>query len=124
MRATTELFQINGVPMLVPDADVVVSYEDLDASDAGRDEAGYMHRILVRHKVGSWKFEYAHLTEEEKKYMENLFPEAATFQFQHPSRKDASVMEVTTCYRSKYSISWRNARTGLWSGYGFSIIEC
>lgn len=124
MRATTELFKINDVPMLVPDADVVVSYEDLDASDAGRDESGYMHRIVVRHKVGSWKFEYAHLTEEEKQYMESLFPEAATFRFQHPSRQDASKTEVTTCYRSKYGISWRNARTGLWRGYGFSIIQC
>lgn len=124
MRAKTQLFKINGVPMLVPDADVTVSYEDLDASDSGRDESGFMHRIVVRHKVGSWKFEYAHLTEEEKQYMENLFPDAASFLFQHPSRLDASASEQTRCYRSKYGISWRNARTGLWSGYSFSIIEC
>ena len=110
--------------MLAPDAEVVVSYSDLDASDAGRDESGFMHRIVVRHKVGSWKFSYSHLTEEEKRYMENLFSDAATFQFRHPSRLDADVAEETLCYRSKYDISWKNARTGLWSGYGFSIIEC
>ena len=124
MRATTELFQINGKPMLAPDAEMVVSYTDLDASDAGRDESGFMHRIVVRHKVGSWKFTYSHLTEAEKRYMENLFSDAATFRFQHPSRLDAAVAEETLCYRSKYDISWKNARTGLWSGYGFSIIEC
>ena len=124
MRATTQLFQINGKPILAPDAEVVVSYSDLDASDAGRDESGFMHRIVVRHKVGSWKFSYSHLTEEEKRYMENLFSDAATFQFRHPSRLDAAVAEETLCYRSKYDISWKNARTGLWSGYGFSIIEC
>ena len=124
MRAKTELFKINGVAMLVPDAEVAVSYEDLDAADAGRDESGFMHRIVVRQKVGSWKFEYAHLTEAEKQYMENLFPDTGTFLFRHPSRKNAAVSEETLCYRSKYSISWRNARTGLWSGYGFSIIEC
>ena len=124
MRATTQLFQINGKPMLAPDAEVVVSYSDLDASDAGRDESGFMHRIVVRHKVGSWKFSYSHLTEEEKRYVENLFSDAATFQFRHPSRLDATVAEETLCYRSKYDISWKNARTGLWSGYGFSIIEC
>lgn len=124
MRATTQLFQINGKPILAPDAEVVVSYSDLDASDAGRDESGFMHRIVVRHKVGSWKFSYSHLTEEEKRYMENLFSDAATFQFRHPSRLDADVAEETLCYRSKYDISWKNARTGLWSGYGFSIIEC
>ena len=124
MRAKTERFTINGAPMLAPDASVSVNYEDLDASDSGRDESGYMHRIMVRSKVGSWKFEYAHLTEEEKQYMENLFPDTATFQFGHPSRLDADVMEVTTCYRSKYGINWKNARTGLWNGYSFSIIAC
>lgn len=124
MRGKTERFQINGLPMLVPDASVSVSYSDLDASDSGRDESGYMHRIVVRYKVASWKFEYAHLTEEEKQYMENLFPNEASFTFRHPSRQDADVAEETLCYRSKYDISWKNAKTGLWNGYSFSIIEC
>jgi len=124
MREKTDLFKINGKPMLVPDAEVAVSYSDLDASDSGRDEAGFMHRIVVRHKVGSWKFTYAHLTEEEKQYMENLFPDAANFLFCRPSHRNAGMMEETLCYRSKYDISWKNARTGLWSGYGFSVIEC
>lgn len=124
MRATTELFMINGKPMLVPDSEVSVSYEDLDSSDSGRDESGVMHRIPVRYKVGSWSFSYSHLTEEEKQYMENLFPESAEFQFTHPDRLDASAPVVSQAYRSKYSIAWKNARTGLWSNYGFNIIEC
>lgn len=124
MRETTNLFLINGKPMLVPDAEVGVSYEDLDAADAGRDESGVMHRIMVRCKVGTWSFSYAHLTEEEKNYMEGLFGTAATFAFTHPDRLDAAKQAVSTCYRSKYGISWRNARTGLWSGYSFNIIEC
>jgi len=124
MRPTTERFQINGVPMLAPDAVVTVSYSDLDASDSGRDESGFMHRIVVRYKVPSWKFEYAHLTEEEKQYMESLFPDSASFTFHHPSRQNADVVEQTLCYRSKYDISWKNARTGLWSGYNFSVIAC
>ena len=124
MRAKTNLFQINGAAMLAPDAQVEVSYQDLDASDAGRDESGFMHRMVVRHKVGSWKFTYAHLTEEEKQYMENLFSDASTFSFQHPSRQNSAVAEVSTCYRSKYGLNWKNARTGLWSSYSFSIIEC
>ena len=32
MRAKTYLFQINGKPMLVPDAEVAVSYSDLDVN--------------------------------------------------------------------------------------------
>lgn len=110
--------------MLAPDEQVEVSFQDLDASDAGRDESGFMHRIVVRHKVASWKFSYAHLTEEERAYMETLFGDADTFLFTHPDRLDASKTVQTKCYRSQYGISWRNARTGLWSGYSFSIIEC
>lgn len=124
MRATTELFQINAVPMLVPDGDIPVSYEDLDSADSGRDESGTMHRIPVRYKVGSWNFSYSYLTEEEKQYMESLFPDGADFLFTHPGRQDASLPVTVRAYRSKYSITWKNARTGLWSNYGFSIIEC
>jgi hypothetical protein len=124
LRAKTDLFKINGQPMLIPDEEVAVNYEDLDSSDSGRDESGFMHRTVVRFKVGSWKFEYSHLTEEEKQYMENLFPNEATFQFTHPSRVNASIAETTECYRSKFGISWKNAKTGLWSGYSFSVIEC
>ena len=110
--------------MLAPDQEITVSYEDIDAADAGRDQAGFMHRSLVRSKVACWNFSYSFLTDAEKTYMENLFPEGGEFLFTHPGRKDASQPEQTQCYRSKYTISWRNARSGLWSGYGFSIIEC
>lgn len=124
MRQFTELFLVDGKPMLVPDEEIGISYEDLDASDAGRDESGVMHRVVIRAKVGKWSFSYEHLTEEEKQYMESLFGESATFSFTHPDRIDASKSVVSTCYRSKYSIAWRNARTGLWSNYGFNIVEC
>lgn len=124
MRKTTELFLINGKPILVPDADVTMNFEDLDGYNAGRDQSGYMRRVMVRNKVGSWNFSYFHLTEEEKNYMEGLFGNGATFRFTHPSRTDSSVMEETVCYRSKYSITWKNARTGLWGNYSFTVIAC
>ena len=124
MREKTDLFQVNGKPLLVPDAQVGMSYEDLDSADSGRDESGVMHRIPVRYKVASWSFSYDHLTEEERQYMESIFPNSPDFSFTHPSRQDASVPEVSRAYRSKCSISWQNARTGLWSNYGFSVIMC
>ena len=123
MRSKTDLFAINGQPMLAPDGGVEVSYEDLDGSDAGWDQNGVLHRSVVRYKVASWSFRYESLTEEERQYMENLFPDNPTFQFTHPSRKDAAKAETTECYRSKYGIAWRNARTGLWKGCNFHIIE-
>ena len=124
MRNTTDLFLIDGKPMLAPDEKVSVSYEDLDDNSSGRDEAGFMHRQVLRYKIPVWSFSYQHLTEEEKQYMEGLFADGPTFQFTCPSRLDAAVPEVHTCYRSKYAISWYNAQKDLWSGYGFHIIEC
>ena len=123
MRSKTDLFAINGQPMLAPDGGVEVSYEDLDGSDAGRDQNGVLHRSVVRYKVASWTFRYESLTEEERQYLESLFPDEPTFRFGHPSRSDASTQETTECYRSKYALAWRNARTGLWKGLQVSIIE-
>ena len=124
MRQTIDQFKINGKPLLAPDAGVGFSFEDLDTDDSGRDESGYMHRIVARYKVGSWSFSYSALSEEEKAYLEGLFLDAPDFQFTHPDRKDASKLVVSTCYRSKFSISWYNAKTGQWRNYGFNIIEC
>ncbi len=124
MRPTTKIFSVNGMPFLAPDEPVQVSYEDIDAGDAGRDEAGCMHRYPVRYKVAKWSFSYSNLTEEEKQYMESIFPDNPTFVFRHPDRKNAEISALSNCYRSKYNITWRNTVTGLWSNYGFHVVEC
>lgn len=123
MRSETYLFTVNGRPMLAPDGPVSVSFTDIDGADAGRDQNGHLHRSVVRYKVAAWEFTYSHLTEEEKRYMESLFPDAPTFRFGHPDRADAGKQAVTECYRSQYGIAWKNARTGLWSDLKFQIIE-
>ena len=124
VNTKTDLFLINGQPMFAPDADISFSFEDLDSSDSGRDESGVMHRIVVRYKVMSGSFEFSHITEEEMQYMESLFGDAPDFLFTHPSRTNSNELVTTRCYRSKYGITWHNARTGLWRNYKFSIIEC
>ena len=86
---TTDRFTVNGKPLLLPDAGVTCSFEDLDSYAAGRDQSGVMHRDVVRYKVGSWTFSYGFLTEAEKQYMEGLFPKAATFTFGYPDPVDA-----------------------------------
>lgn len=121
---TTDLFKINGQPMPAPDAGVGFSYEDLDSDDSGRDESGYMHRFVIRYKVGTWSFSYATITEQEKNYLESLFPDAPTFSFTYPDRKNAGKPVTCQAYRSKYGISWYNAKDGLWKNYEFNIIEC
>lgn len=124
MRAFAKMFRVNGQPMFAPDADVSVSYADLDADDSGRDEAGVMHRIVVRYKMGVWSFEYGSLTEDEKRYMERLFGDVPDFEFTHPDRVCADREVTCRAYRSNYGIVWHNARTGQWKNYKFNIIEC
>ena len=120
----SNLFFINGKAMIEPDEEPTFSYEDLDSSDSGRDESGKMHRFMIRAKVGSWSFSYGFLTEDEMAYMEGIFGEESTFMFTRPDRTDSTKSVTTECYRSKYSISWKNAKTGIWKNYKFNIIEC
>jgi len=124
MRSYADFFRINGEPMFAPDDDVAISYSDLDAEESGRDEGGVMHRIVVLYKLGTWTFIYSHITEEEKQYMERLFPNEPDFLFTHPGRIDASEEKVTRCYRSNYGINWKNALAGQYRNYKFNIIAC
>ena len=123
-RTKTDLFKINGKPMFAPDANIDFSYDDLDDSDSGRDESGYMHRIVVRYKVMTGSFVFSYISEDDMKYMESLFPDEPDFDFTRPSRLDPNVPVTTRCYRTKYGISWKNARTGDWRNYKFNIVEC
>ena len=117
-------FLIDGQPMLTPDADMDMSFEDLDGASAGRDESGVMHRNILRHKVGKWEFCYSSLTRAQYAYMESLFEGKAYFQFTYPSLADAGETKTVTAYRASFSIGWHNMQNGLFRNYKFSIIEC
>lgn len=120
----TELYKIDGRPMVAPDADVQMSFEDLDGAQSGRDEAGFMHRILVRRKVGVWEFSYSHLTRQEYNYMMSILPTAGSFRFTHPGWQDSALPEETSAYISKYGIAWHSAKTDTYRNLTFRVIEC
>lgn len=114
-------FLIDGKPILVPDEDITISYEDLDSEESGRDEGGYMHRIVLREGVRKIPLAYANLTREEYRYMESLFKGKAQFQV---TCRDVDGGRLSfTAYRSKHSITIRNIKTGSHKNYNFSIIE-
>ena len=124
MNSLTQLYLIDGKPMLAPDADVEMSFQDLDAADSGRDESGVMHRLPVRYKVGSWNFVYSSLSQEEYAYMQSILPASGSFTFTYPSPSDCTRPESCDAYLSGYSILWHSARTGIYKNLKFSIIEC
>ena len=120
----TELYQIDGKSLLAPDAGVEMSFEDLDAAESGRDESGFMHRIVARSKVGVWNFNYSHLTGAEYAYLLSILPTGGNFAFIYPDPCDSSKPKQTTAYLSKYGVVWQNASTGEYRNLKFSIIEC
>lgn len=124
MRTFLDCFFVNGKPMLASDEEVAVVYTDLDSDESGRDESGVAHRIVIRYKLGTWSFIFKYITEEEKRYMENLFPDEPDFEFTHPDRIEGDKLVNSRCYRSNYGIAWKNMRTGLHRNYKFNIIEC
>lgn len=115
-------FQIDKKPILVPDADIQMEFCDLDSESSGRDEGGFMHRIILRHNVRSWSVPYSSLTREEYRYMEALFDGKDKFRVDF---RDHNGMHVScTAYRSMHSITVHNVRTGTYKNYKFNIIEC
>ena len=124
MRQKVDFYQVDGLPMLAPDEEPEFSFADLDASDSGRDESGVMHRIMVREKVGTWSFSYAHLSDEELAYLRDLFAGKAQFAFTHPVLGGSGATETCTAYMSQCSVLWKNQRTGQWRNFQFNIIQC
>lgn len=114
--------QIDDMPILVPDQDMEMEYNDLDSDETGRDEAGVMHRIVLRYGVRKFQLSYESLTREEYRYMRSLFEGKSEFKVTYRDH-DGEITEFQA-YHSSHSITVRNARTGLYKNYKISIIEC
>ena len=113
---------IDGKPVLIPDQDMVMEYTDLDSPETGRDDAGYMHRIVLRQNVRKFQLSYSALTREEYRYLESLFagkPEFTVTYRDHDGEK-----QTFRAYRSGHSITVQNTRTGLYKNYKLTLIEC
>lgn len=125
MRSFFYYFQINGKPLLAPDADIQIEFTDLDSEASGRDMAGYLHRSVLRHKVRKWTFTYSFLTPLEYSYMRSLIDsETGTFTFTCPHRTNPDQSETCAAYISKFDLTWKSARTGNYRNFKFSVIEC
>ena len=123
-RTTIDIYKVDNVSLLVPDNTVGESFEDIDSPETGRDENGYMHRTVVRYKVGKWSFQYTKLSQSDYEALESIFGDKATFDFTRPSRTNPSTTVTTECYRSKYSHEFYDYKNKVWRNYKFNLIEC
>ncbi len=113
--------QIDYKPMLNPDEGIAIKYTDIEG-ESGRDESGFMHRIVVRSNVRTWTFSYSVLTEQEYVYLKSLYQGKVTFQFTFAG--DEGRTETIQAYCNETSISYQNKRSGLYKNLKLDIIEC
>lgn len=111
------VYKIDGVAIPVPDAEVTLSYADLDSAAAGRDESGYMHRAVLRHRVRTWGFTYTILSAEAVRTLEELLAGKAVFDFE-------SEDGVCKAYCAKQEVRLYDRTRGVYKGMKFNIIEC
>lgn len=116
-RNRLEALLIDGLPLPCPDANVVISENDLDSEDTGRDESGYMHRLVLRHGVKTWEFPYASLSAADYAYIKSLIANKAEFQVDFWGTQ-------TTAYCSNISATIQNVVTGDYRDVTLKIIEC
>ena len=115
-------FLIDSQPVLLPDADVEVSMEDVESDESGRDECGILHRILLREKVKSWTLSYGTLTQQEYTYMMSLIAGKSSFTVE--VRSPDGQAQRHTAYCPDVGITVHNKRTGIYKNLKLGIMEC
>lgn len=120
MRQFYEKFKVENMPILAPDQDMPFSTQDLDAEGSGRDELGYMHRIVLRQRVGKLELKYSTLNKQEFDYMNTLLRKP---EFSLEIRKSNEIIK-TRAYCSGVSAVLRDAVKEIYKDVSFSIVEC
>lgn len=117
MRSFDSVYQIDGSPLLVPDAGVEISRADLEGEGTDRDAGGFLHRMVLRSGVRTWSFTYGLLTAQEHDYLQGLFTGKASFAFSCESG-------TVTAYCDKQDVTLFDRTRGLYKALKFSITEC
>lgn len=122
MRIKDNRFLIDGQPIPVPDEGVELELTDLDSGDSGRDEAGYMHRIVLRRRVRTWGLRYGSLSREDHAYLLDLLADKDTFTLTWEDETGA--LRQSKCYCAAIQAALYNRLTGLYKNVKLSIVEC
>ena len=113
---------VDNVPMLTPDIDVEITYEDIEYSDSGYDQSGFYHRMVHRFNKRTWRFKYAVLTADEFVYLRSLVKNKATFSFSFHNEEGGA--ETVQAYSRPITVAYQSKRSGLYKNLTLEIIEC
>lgn len=121
-REFSHRFRIDGQKMPDPDS-VEITENDLDSECSGRDEAGFLRRVVLREGVRTWSFTYAFLSYDEYLYLRRLFQGKPVFQFTHDFY-DNGEEETVQAYCAKRSVVLRDPINKQYKNLKFNIVEC
>lgn len=122
MRAYDFEYQVDQAPLLLPDAAVCVTAEDLQAGDSGLDEAGFFHRSLLRPGVRGWEFSYSVLTGQELRYLQQLLAGKGSFLFLF--RGLDGQPSQTRCCCTGFRAELSDRRQDVYQNVRFTVKEC
>lgn len=114
-------WKIDGVDVPTPNADVVCSESDLDGEGSGRDELGFMHRIVIRSRVKKWSFRYSAINEEKYNAIKEIFKGKSDFLLEF--FENGEKVEETRAYCSGIQYSIHNIVNKIYKGVSFDLIE-
>ena len=120
MRAFDFDYQVDGKPLLVPDAAVELRFSDLISGDSGADEAGFYHRMVLRRGLRQWDFSYKVLTGQELRYLLELV--GGDFQFSF--RGLDGQPERCRCHCDSLDTELYDREQDIYKNLHFAVKEC
>ncbi len=114
-------YQIDGLPIPLPDARVELRRKGLQAPDGGRDEAGYYHGSLLR-SIRVWEFSYKVLAGEDFARLLVLLTGKSSFLFRF--RGEQGLPDQAVCRASDLQAQLYDRRRDIYTGVTFSVEEC
>ena len=120
----TQRYKIENTPVVAPNAGVQLRVSDIEAEESGRDESGYLHRVVLRPGLATWTLSYRDLSREEYDYMMALLPGSGSFLFTHPDNADADRSNVSRCCITDIRAGWHNALPGQSRELKITVTQC
>ena len=122
MREVDFEYLVDGQPLLLPDAGVVLKEQDVESKGSGFDEAGVYHRVVVRHALRSWGFSYGLLTGEEMAYLRSLFRGKTYVTLR--VRGEDGMEEQVRCRPAAWEVTLENRAEDLYRDLKLELAEC
>ena len=120
----TQRYMIENTPVVVPNAGVQLRVSDIEAEESGRDESGYLHRVVLRAGLGTWVLRYRDMSQEEYAYMMALLPGAGSFLFTHPDKADPARSNVSRCCITDVQAGSHDALSGKSRELKITVTQC